>query len=66
MFARSVDQGLDVTLASNVARDDMRFAAVVADALHDRFAGVGFATGYDDLGAELRHAFGDRLTDAAA
>ena len=48
------DQRIDLFPAADIASNDMRIAARLADAVRNSFAGVGLAAGDDDLRAHLR------------
>ena len=46
--------------------DNKRSEEIFTHEFGHGFAGIGLAARYDDLCAQVRHAFGDRLSDAAA
>jgi hypothetical protein len=66
MAGRTLDQRLDLLAARDVAGNDMRVAARLADALCDFLAGVGLAAGDHNLGAEFCEQLGRRTADATA
>src|ERR1700722_17064412 len=66
MLDGACDQRVDFGAARDVAGDDERLAALLADAVGDLFAGIKLAAGDHDFRAKPRQQFSRRAADAAA